>query len=282
MVGGIYSQLDAQREGAMRWNPQGVGGQRAMSKPQQSHTEATIFECLRARFPAPAFLLLPQVRNGTGYAKRVRTADALAVSVWPSRGLYFAGIEIKVSRSDWERERRDPEKSAAIQKYCRHWWIAAPVDVVPVADLPPTWGLLEIDGNKTHVQRDAPTLEPIAPDAAFVCAVLRAATECMVPRDSLEERSVEARITKAYTDGKADGVIARNHQLTTLQAAVSAFEQASGVSISNRWDNDQIGEAGALVRRIGLEGIEERIRRLRSEATAMAEALAAVPTHTGA
>src|SRR5512137_2876743 len=79
-------------------------------------TEATVYAAIQRMFKAPAFILLAGVRNQTGYTRRVRTADALAVSVFPSRGLYAVGFEIKTDRGDWRRELADPEKSEEIMR----------------------------------------------------------------------------------------------------------------------------------------------------------------------
>ena len=55
-------------------------------------SEAAVIAALRARHPSEAWAFLSHVRNGTGYARRTaRTADALAFSLWPSRGLGSTG-----------------------------------------------------------------------------------------------------------------------------------------------------------------------------------------------
>jgi hypothetical protein len=68
-------------------------------------------------------ILLREVRNGTGFKRSERYADGLLVSLWPSRGVFFAGIEVKVSRSDWLSELKNAAKSADIQKWCKFWWL---------------------------------------------------------------------------------------------------------------------------------------------------------------
>jgi hypothetical protein len=49
---------------------------------------------LRTFYSQPEHVLIPQVRNGTGFTS-TRTADAIAMVVWPSRGFALTGIEIK-------------------------------------------------------------------------------------------------------------------------------------------------------------------------------------------
>jgi hypothetical protein len=86
-------------------------------------TEFELFQALRPLYPAREYALLPQVANGTGAGSK-RHCDALALSLWPSRGLYLTGFEMKsyivgaISRwtldhwrafSDREMARQSPE-----------------------------------------------------------------------------------------------------------------------------------------------------------------------------
>src|SRR5438876_1169784 len=73
----------------------------------------------------------------------IGSADALAMSLWPSRGLELHGFEIKASRADWRTELRNPETADEIATRCDRWWIVAgSADIVTDGELPPTWGLL--------------------------------------------------------------------------------------------------------------------------------------------
>jgi len=100
----------------------------ARTKTEKPLTEAKLIVLLKERFAAPEFAFLPHVRNGTGYARgTTRTADALAMSLWPSRGLELYGFEIKSERRDWLRERENPEKAEEICRFCDRWWVVAGV-----------------------------------------------------------------------------------------------------------------------------------------------------------
>src|SRR5688572_18266988 len=79
---------------------------------------------LAKRFAPSAYAFLPQLRNGTGFG-RTRTADAVAMSLWPSRGIYLHGFEIKVGRGDWLSELRQPEKAEEIARFCKYWSLVA-------------------------------------------------------------------------------------------------------------------------------------------------------------
>jgi len=205
------------------------------------HTEYEIEHRLAERYCPPEWAFLPQVGSGTGTHYR-RTADGIAMNLWPSRGMELHGFEIKVARNDWIRELKDPEKSVAVQKYCNRWWIVAPKGVVADGELPPTWGLLEPTGKSgLKVVTAAPELEdPKRLSRTFVAAVLRQATKVTTPQAKLDDE---------YMRGKREGTEAAelrikyaNDQADELQRKIDEFQEKSGVSI-NCWDVGRIGDA---------------------------------------
>lgn len=115
------------------------------------------------------------VRNGTGfygydaeqhteYGKSygtLRIADYIALDGWESKGHRIHGFEVKVSRSDWLAELRDPDKAEAFRRYCHHWWLAVPDAAIVRDDLPKGWGLMVLGANGTlRIARRAPLLNP--------------------------------------------------------------------------------------------------------------------------
>lgn len=93
------------------------------------------------------FAFLTHVRNDGGF-NASRTFDAVAVSLWPSRGYAIDVFEVKVSRSDWLRELKDPAKSEAAWAIGDRFWIVATAGIVDPAELPHGWGLVEAVGGK--------------------------------------------------------------------------------------------------------------------------------------
>lgn len=93
------------------------------------------------------YAFLTHVRNDGGFSA-TRTFDGVAVSLWPSRGYAIDVFEVKVSRSDWMRELKDPAKSEAAWEIGDRFWICATAGVVDPADLPHGWGLIEAYGAK--------------------------------------------------------------------------------------------------------------------------------------
>lgn len=246
----------------------GVASGGTKRKPRPAVTAPDLERLLATRYPAPQYAFLSQVRNGTGYTRTTRTADALAMSLWPSRGMLLEGFEIKVSRADWKREAEDPEKAEEIARFCDRWWIVAPDDVmVPPVDLPPAWGLLVVDeaGKGLRVAKDAVAelkAQPIT--RTFLAGILRNVAACSVPAST-----VEPARHQAYEAGRAAGQREANRQLDdlkTLQARVAAFEAASGLHIADGWRGpENVGKAVRVILDGGIDAQVQRLQGLRNQ-----------------
>ena len=213
-----------------------------MAKVKQ-WTADRVYSLLAQRFPAPAHVLLAQVRNGTGFARAERTADAIAVSVYPSRGLWLAGIEIKVSKQDWRKELAHPDKAHALEQYCKYWYVAAPKGVVPVDELPESWGLLECAGNSISATVIAPAQNQTPPDMLLVASILRSASKEMIARADHKRLLDETRAETSKEREDASRLSAVEYELDTLKDGVARFEAASGINMQQYWKFGQIGAA---------------------------------------
>lgn len=222
----------------------------------------SIYQALRKRFRPPEWGILFEVANKTGF--RSQSADALAMSLWPSRGLSLHGIEIKEHRGDWLRELRNPAKSEKIQAYCDYWWIAAPKGVLKLEELPETWGYLEHQGARMVCKREAPKLAPTAMDRPFLAAIVRRCAEAQlqwVPRAEISEELQAAR-----NEGREQGEAGRDYEkkrlvnnLESLQKNIKAFEDAAGIKI----DLYHAGKCGKQFRAAqNLEGLRESFRTI--------------------
>lgn len=230
--------------------------------------EQDVYAKLMKRFPDPAFVLLSQVRNSTGFIRRERTADAIAVSVWPSRGLYLVGIEIKTGVADWKQELANPAKAAEIQKYCLHWYVAAPKGLIDVATVPPTWGLLECDGRGTSTTKAAPELKPIPVDTPLLCSILRNVARSTIPKAQVEkvtEDQIEARVESR--------VHAIEYDLNRLRETIKKFEEASGVKLASSWEAGRIGKAVKVVMESGIDSYQSRLQYIYKQAKGIATSI---------
>lgn len=210
-------------------------------------TEYLLEQLLKERYPLPEWIFIPQVSNGTGGYHR-RTADAIALNCYPSRGMELHGFEIKVTKQDWLSELRNPKKSVAVQRYCDRWWLViSKSEFVEQGTLPPTWGMMEVICDKKiklNVVVQAPPLkDPRQLDRPFVASILRNASAIVTPQAKLDEAYKEG-----YEQGKEcldkfskDEIKNLESQLNNLRNAMKEFKEKSGIQINN-WNAGNIGE----------------------------------------
>jgi hypothetical protein len=250
-------------------------------------TEADFLAALRTRFPEREYALLPQVRNQTGFGAAARTADALAVSLWPSRGIDAHGFEFKDSRSDWQKELADSSKSEEIGRFCAHWWlVVSDAAIVKPGELPNQWGLIALSDGGTRVVTKAPRRNAEPPGWEFVASVLRAAAK-VHPDEAVRKKEEAAHARgrdQGFREGKEYGGKHAADELARLAKQVAAFEQASGVRLDRYSEpqNKRIGGAVQLVLSNGfgadvLAGYAERFRNLADAAERAARDLRESP-----
>lgn len=233
---------------------------------------------LRRRYAGTEWALMFEVRNDAGF-NASRSADAVAMSLWPSRGLELHGIEIKVSRNDWRNERKKPEKAEAVASFCDRWWIAAPVDVVPLDEVPLAWGLMEYDGDKWFVRKEASVTEALPMTRGFLAALLRRAGDT----DAAEIGALVAAQIKTEK-AKIDERVAREVKYKTERADrlikdVEAFEAASGLQIAGWTGGKSLGDAVRVVQALGIEslysGAHHVVEQMESSAKRLRDTLTA-------
>jgi hypothetical protein len=214
-----------------------------------SMTEAGLSAALRKHYAGNGMVYLPQVRSNTGYSGQVRTADAIVVSTWPSRGIYAVGIEIKVSKSDLKSELSKPEKAHEIGKFCHQWWLATPVGLTKEMEIPPAWGVLEVaETGKVKIKSPCRINEHVEePSWLFVAAVLRCVSDCYVPVREVEALTELrlAEIKKARLQTESYEIVEMKREIERLRSSRAAFEEASGVNLDtwNTHTNIRIGQA---------------------------------------
>jgi len=210
-----------------------------------------LFLRLQGTFSSPAYITLEEVRDATGFDGQ-RTADAMAISLYRSRGKALWGFEFKVSRNDWLKELKQPEKAESIMRYCHHWALVVPdKKIVQPGELPSTWGMYVAQKNRLKCLVPPPKLEPIPMDMKMFTALAYAINN--------RQSKVDAEaLKKARDEGYQDGVkrtrLDRYEEYyKELSAKVDAFEKASGLEIKYGWKPEKIGK---IVRTI-LDGNRE-------------------------
>lgn len=125
-------------------------GPDALPATPEPVTERVMLDLLHDRFgfisdnggiPKPRFVNAEHVRARTGFD--TRTLDFVAIDTWASGKNARHGVEVKVSRSDWLRELKEPSKSELFRRWTTHFWLAVSDQGVARPDeLPEGWGLL--------------------------------------------------------------------------------------------------------------------------------------------
>lgn len=241
----------------------------------------SIFELLRRRHPSGEWAYMEEVAPRTGGGTRY--ADAVAVNLWSSRGHAVHGFEVKVSRSDWLRELKQPEKAEEIYRYCDYWWLVTEKGLVKDGELPPTWGHLERRGSGLYTVKAAPKLEAKPLTRAFFASLVRRSFEGLERKASAIHADKVAELRAEYEKAKQDHRSSVKRELDTLHARIAEFEKQTGLSF-----NDYAGPPVEVVRLAqsiqklsgwrgtkALARLDELARGLESAAVTVREAITA-------
>lgn len=239
-----------------------------------------LFHLLRVRYPSQSYAIFREVQSATAYQGKQR-ADAVAMGLWPSRGLDVIGFEFKSSRSDWLRELKQPDKAEQIFQFCDRWYlVVGSGSIVHGGELPPTWGLLVADGDKLHEQVAAPKLDAKPMAREFLASLLRSAQKVAEKAESAPREELRAEILREVSERhrqEIERIQSREDlALASLAEKVKKFEAAAGVSIAYDWKFPEggVGAALALVakNRAGMLGTVESARNELAAALKDAEA----------
>ena len=243
-------------------------------------TATDIRHAMSKRWAPPEWALMWEVGDATG-AMAKRYADAVMMSLWPSRGLELHGVEIKISRSDWRREAADPRKAEAVARYCDRWWIhTSPGVVDDLSDMPPTWGLREFDGKSWKTVREAEKTPAEKIARPFLAALLRRADGMMramvdeAAREGREKIAMEAEENrKRWNEEIERGVQRRTESLAHAADNIAKFDAAFGEDFASSWqDMPRIGRAARALADCSDRGyvkLSDRLRRAADEIDAI-------------
>jgi hypothetical protein len=190
---------------------------------------------LRDKYPDREWALAFEVADSPGGATK-RFADAVAMNLWPSRGLGILGFEFKVNRSDWLKELRQPDKAEPIARYCDQWWIVATRGVVKPGELPDLWGLMEVGDDRLVVVKEAPKKEAAALTREFLASLFRrqsgadrALIEVEVARQAEAYRK---RFDEQFEWRVRERVEMSTHQHQALLKALEDIKVVTGIDLA--------------------------------------------------
>lgn len=215
-------------------------------------TTADLNAALRLRYCQPEWALMFEVAESTGSARRY--ADAVAMNMFPSRGLGVHGFEVKCSRSDWLREMKNPKKAEAISQYCDYWWLVTAPGIVKDGELPDTWGLMELQGKGFKVITKAKERSATPLDRAFMAAMLRrgnevdTATVSALVNERLGPRVEEARRYDVATIER----LKKNYE--PLQQLIDDAKRDCGLDLKSFVYNQNLAPLLKIVNALNLHG----------------------------
>jgi hypothetical protein len=136
------------------------------------------------------------LRTGTGYrSDALQRLDAFAMNLWPSNGYERTVYEVKVSRGDWLREKKDFLKARTAILWGNLFYYVAPMGIIAPEELPREAGLIEVDGHeRLHYTVPAPFRDVAHPNVMLMAAVCRRVHD-------LENKEIEAR-TLQHLEGR--------------------------------------------------------------------------------
>ncbi len=120
-------------------------------------------------------ILLFEMRSNTGYSiGEPQRIDAYHMEEIPTKMLRKTAYEIKVSRSDFLSEIRNPIKRRYALRVSNLFYFVTPPGVAKVDEIPQECGLVEVSGGEWKVVVPAPWREAMPPTWPLIVSIARA------------------------------------------------------------------------------------------------------------
>jgi len=116
------------------------------------------------------FELATSVGHSMGEPNRM---DAFHMEDMPSKGFHRTAYEIKISRSDFLREIKNPEKRKAALRVSNQFYFVAPEGLIKPEEIPMECGLLELYGERLITTVNAPVRDGMPSSWMFFSAIGR-------------------------------------------------------------------------------------------------------------
>lgn len=185
-------------------------------------------------------LIAFEVNEGTG-ASSGRRIDAIAMNLWPSQDYEIIGFEIKVSRSDWLNELKQPDKALALSKYCDRFYLVAPYGVLHAEELPKNWGYIQAMEDRLFTKIKAPQREAVQIERPFMASFMR-----QITRKYSDKKLLNAQVEKiksqllSETDNRNEHRIKRlEEELAETKLIIQNFNRDTGLVMS-KWNYGSI------------------------------------------
>lgn len=221
-------------------------------------------ELMRAKYAPPEWALFFEVANGVGFSKR-RYADAVAMSLFPSRGLEIHGFEFKVSRGDW-------------------WWVVAPKDIIKDGELPKGRGHIapSEDAKTLRIIKQAVEKKAQPVTRPFLAAIFRRANESSVDENERSKiRSVAWQEGIDYEKNR-NGSKHQDDRLQKLHDRIRTFQESTGLDIEYGYYSKELFEQITEFVKAKTISVDGAIRQLERQRDTLNSAIEAAKKINGA
>lgn len=225
-----------------------------------------LHQVMQKIFAMPGYTYMQEVRDATGF-DAVRSADAIAIGMYRSRGLLMHGFEMKVSRTDWLKELTQPEKAESWMRFCHHWsLVISDASFVHEGELPETWGMYAPVKGKMKCIKRPPMLEPTP-------ITMKCLTALIYGANCTANGRLQPRIDAALEEDRKRRAQSQTYELERLREMaerVKEFEESSGINLGQHsWQDPKA--MGAAVKAImdsdstlkyRVQGLQDTIRSM--------------------
>jgi hypothetical protein len=192
-------------------------------------------------------VFVPECKDGPTQTRAHRRLDAwVLLKTWSP--ITTIGYEIKVDRADWRRD----EKLHDYMPLCHLLYIVAPLEVVPMVEIPAGVGLMVPVGEsgRLQVKRKAARRE-IALPAELMVYVLMCRTKITRDRETFEaEPHWRTKQLRDWVEGKEE----RRHLSYAVSAKIrQVFEQQESELSAERQRNDDLARVRDRIAELGFD-----------------------------
>jgi len=170
----------------------------------------------------------------------LRKADLIWLGCTAAAGSELVGHEIKISRSDLQRELADLTKSDPWQRYCDRWWLVIPhAGIVQGLELPDSWGVMLPPsgrrGRAMTIHHPAPALKP--DEQAPALRTLAAWVHWRQRDATARAKDLQDRLERAERN-------LREQELTTRHRADPAAKMVGEIiaKLGGTWTSEYVGD----------------------------------------
>lgn len=148
-------------------------------KPSDKEVTQQIYEFLEMRHPVNGmgeWATFRELNIGTG-SFGGRFIDFFAMNLWPSKNYLKVAYEVKVSRADFAKELRDPQKREGAERIANECYFVVPSGLLQFDEIPEGWGLMVMqkDGLKCAKRAMQRKVEQLP--ESFVMSLARRVTD---------------------------------------------------------------------------------------------------------